>query len=108
MQKDDADRVISVKIEVPSSLAPMFGAKNLAWLTLQQTLKEGVSMNDLLNSFALTFPDFKAVFFDGESGNISGRIDIVLNGIRLELAEVKGRILANSDVIVFVPAYSGV
>ena len=104
---DNKGHVIEVRIAVPPSLAKMFNVEELSWFNQIEEFRDGASIGDLLDYLVLTFPKCKSVFFDPQGDNISGRIDIFLNGNLLMLPNARQVKLNDNDIIVFLPAYFG-
>lgn len=99
--------MIEVRIAVAPSLSKMFNVEELNWFDQAEEFQDGASIADLLNYLALAFPKFNSGFFAPQGDNLSGRIDIFLNGNLLMLPNARQVKLNDRDIIVFLPAYIG-
>jgi hypothetical protein len=104
---EDKRSTIEVRVAIPPSLAKMFNVEEINWFDQIEAFRDGASVGDLLDYLALAFPKFKSVLFDPQGDNISGRIDIFLNGNLLMLPNARQVKLNDKDLIVFLPAYFG-
>ena len=104
---EDKDHIIEVRIAASPSLAKMFSVEELSWFDQIKEFREGASIGDLLDYLLLAFPKFGSVFSDPQGDNISGRIEIFLNGNLLMLPNARQVKLDDRDLIIFLPAYFG-
>jgi len=102
---ENKGRIIEVRIAVPPSLAKMFNVEELKWFDQLEEFQDGASIGDLLDYLMLSFPKIKSVFLDPQGDNISGWIDIFLNGNLLMLPNARQVKLNDRDLIVFLPAH---
>jgi len=96
-----------VRLEILPSLVNMFDSKGADRLTLKKEMGEGATVGDLLKKLAAEYQAFGKVVFLPGTHELSGYVNIVLNGRLLHFPEELGTILNEGNTIFILPVVEG-
>ena len=97
---------IKIYLEIPPSMAAIFGTETSRWYILQREVTAGTLLSDVLTLYALNYPGFRKTIFDPAESKISTTIQITLNGVLLDPAQKMETALLEGDRITIIPAFN--
>ena len=96
----------SIRLEFPPVLTELYDANTSGYLVIEQKIKEGTTIGDLLRKLSNKHSELGNVIFADE-GHLSGLVFIVLNGRILDPVNVLSTILNSGDIIELIPVIDG-
>ena len=97
-----------VRLEFLSWLTDVLGdERTVNEVVLEQEIKDGNTVKELLVRLAARYPLFKQTVFDAEGQKLDARVCIFYNGRQLELENGLETRLKDRDTLVFVPVVAG-
>ncbi len=96
-----------VRLELQPWLATKLKVKSSDWLTLEQEVVEGTTVNDFLISMAVSYPNFRDSVYNPGKGLVTEQINFVLNDRLLTFQEISQTRLTDGDTILIIPLYAG-
>ncbi len=97
-----------VRLEFLSWLTDALGAERAVnEVVLEQEIKDGNTVKELLVGLAARYPRFKQTVFDSKDHKLKAGVCILYNGRQLELEDGLETRLKDRDALVFVPVVAG-
>ena len=98
---------MKVRVEIMAGLSERLTPGQQGRFVLEEKVKEGQVLGDLLNKLATEHETFGQVVFDSQSQRLHDNIRVAINGRLLIPLKNLNVELRDGDRIVFVPAYAG-
>jgi molybdopterin converting factor small subunit len=105
MNENSERHLIKIRIEVPASLAAIFGNETSRWHIMHREVALGSVLGDLLTIYALNYPEFRRSIFDPLRRQVNQGVDITINSVLLEPSRATETELCDGDRITIVPTY---
>ncbi|MDO8689852.1 MAG: MoaD/ThiS family protein, partial [Dehalococcoidia bacterium] len=83
------------------------GGQSNRRLVLEEDIENGDTAGSLLARLAARHQEFGEKAFDIASGRLTGQVTVIYNGLQLELRDGLKTRLADGDVLLLLPAFSG-
>ena len=96
-----------VRLELQPWIAAKLGAKSTGWLTLEQEVVEDTTINDFLTTMIESYPNFRELIYNPDTGIVTEQINFVLNDRLLTFQEISETRLTDGDIILIIPLYTG-
>ncbi|MDP2660520.1 MAG: MoaD/ThiS family protein [Dehalococcoidia bacterium] len=96
-----------MKLEVLPWVSMSLGGKPNRRLMLEEEIENGETAGSLLARLAARHQEFGEKAFDLGSRRLTGQVTVIYNGLQLELSDGLKTQLADGDVLLLLPAFSG-
>lgn len=96
-----------VQLKIAPSLACTLNARSSDWITFEKEVREGTTIGDLLKDFAFVHADFRKMVLNPATGEISDKVNVVLNDNLLQFPDVTETKVKDGDIVILVPVYTG-
>jgi molybdopterin converting factor small subunit len=96
-----------ITLKLPSWIATVIEANSSGWLTFEKQISEGTTINDVLQDFVTTYPDFRRAAYNPDAGLATEQLNFILNDRLLTFQEMLLTRLNDYDTVVLIPLYSG-
>ena len=96
-----------VRLELQPWVAAKIETKSSGWLTLEQEVVEGTTVNDFLTNMIVSYPNFRESIYNPDTGIVTEQINFVLNDRLLTFQEISQTRLTDGDIILIIPLYTG-
>ncbi len=96
-----------VSLKISPSLAGILNAQGSDWLTVEEEMREGATIGDLLTVLALSYTAFRKVIFNPDIKKISNQVLVVLNDSLVPSVDVIETKLNDGDMVTLLPDYYG-
>ncbi len=96
-----------VQLKIPPWMASLLKAQGSDWLILEQEIAEGATIGDLLAELTSSYDGFRKVVFNLDAGEVSDRLNIILNDRLLQFPDVTEVKLNDGDGVILPPVISG-
>jgi molybdopterin converting factor small subunit len=95
-----------VQLRITPSISSILNAEG-GWLTFEREIRAESTIGDFLADLAISYPDFKNIVFNPDTGRINDLIQVVVNDTLIHLPEGSETTLKDGDKVVLVPVYTG-
>ncbi len=96
-----------VRLEILAWLSGQMSSPSSERLILEEEVKEGETVKDLLNRLAAQHQVFREFVFDVKAQELTSVVSVIYNGRLLELVQGIQTPLKDGDNLMFLPAFSG-
>jgi len=96
-----------VKVEIVPWLPTLFGAKQSTRLVLEEEMRDGSTVRDLVKQLGERYPEFGKLAFDPETQDLTTHVNVVVNDRLLELLDGINTRVQEGDTVLLIPAYAG-
>jgi molybdopterin converting factor small subunit len=97
----------AVSLKLPSWIAAKLGENASGWFSLDREITESTTIEGLLKEMVAAYPGFREVVYNPDTGLPTEQVNFVLNDRLLTYREVSQIKLAEGDVIMLIPLYTG-
>ncbi len=96
-----------IRLEILPWVSDVFGGQGSGRLVLEENIKEGATIGDLVRKLASEHQAFSDVVFDTKTDKLSGYVMIVLNDRMVEALKGLETKIKDGDIIKLLPVISG-
>ena len=95
-----------VQLRIASSLAGLRKAPS-GWLVLEKESGQLATIGELLADVVSSYPNLRKVIFNPDTGEVSNKLNIILNDSLLPITDVIETRISGGETITIVPVYAG-
>lgn len=96
-----------IRLEILPWVSDVFGGQGSGRLVLEENIKEGATIGDLVRKLASEHQAFSDVIFDTKTDKLSGCVMIVLNDQSVEALKSLDTHIKDGDIIRLLPVIAG-
>jgi hypothetical protein len=101
------ETTITVIVQPYSWISNTLEMPDEAGSVINKKVKTGTSLNSLLVELANSYPEFRKMVFDPETGKMSEQALVILNGKLIQYGEINEIILNDKDNVTLAPVIFG-
>ena len=98
---------MKIKLRLSSWIAAKVKVEHSGWLTLEEVVDEGSTINDLLVGIVTTYPGLREAVFNLDTGQVDERIIVALNDQVMNSRDMSRVKLNDGDTIMLFPSQWG-
>ena len=96
-----------IRLEILPWISDAFGSQGSGRLVLEENIKEGATIGDLVRKLASAHQAFSDIIFDTKTDKLSGCVMIVLNDRTVEALKGLDTHIKDGDIIKLLPVIAG-
>jgi molybdopterin converting factor small subunit len=99
--------MIKIKLRLTSWVAAKLGDEHSGWLTLEQEVREGATVSDLLAGIVMTYPGLHEAVYNPDTGLVNEQVNVALNDQFLNSRDISYVKLSDGDSVMLFPSHWG-